>query len=83
MIKVGDTFIADGHEWKVTEIDVMEGVYVEWKAESKTYLINVCTPDEAVFVYRKFKNGNTRGLWWTFSFDEIKMIHEIIGKVEE
>lgn len=77
MYKIGDTFKADGNEWKVTEIDDMEGVTVAWDK----YLINVCTVDKAVFVYRKFKNGNTRGIRWAFSFAEIKMVAEIIDRV--
>ena len=76
MYKIGDTFNADGKTWTITEIDE-EGVSLEWDK----YLINISPLDKAVFVYRKFKNGNTRGIWWTFDWEEIKMIAEIIDRV--
>ena len=77
MYKIGDTFNADGKTWTITKIDD-EGVLLEWDK----YLINVSPLDNAVFVYRKFKNGNTRGIWWNFSFDEIKMVNEIVDGTE-
>jgi hypothetical protein len=73
MYKIGDTFIADFHTWTITKIDE-EGVSLEWDK----YLISVSPLDKAVFVYRKFKNGNTRGIWWNFSFEEIKMVNKIV-----
>ena len=73
MYKIGDTFNADGNTWTITEIDI-EGVSLEWDK----YLINICPLDNDVFVYRKFKNGNTRDIWWIFSFDEIKMVNQIV-----
>lgn len=77
MIKLGDTFKADGNVWEVTKIDE-EGVSIETTVASQTYLINICPLDEVVWIYRKFKNGNTRGIWWNFSFDEIKMVNKIV-----
>lgn len=73
MYKIGDTFNADGKTWVITEID-NEGVSLEWD----NYLINVSPLDNVVFVYHKFKNGNTRGIWWNFSFDEVKMVNQIV-----
>ena len=79
MINLNDTFKADGNEWKVVDIDDVEGVTVAWDK----YLINVCTCDKAVFVYRLFKNGSTHHVDWAFSFAEIKMVAEIIERVED
>jgi hypothetical protein len=80
-IQVGDTFKADGNVWEVTKIDD-EGVSIETNIVYQTYLMNVCPIDEVVWVYRKFKNGNTRGIWWTFSWSEIEMVHDIIEKLK-
>ena len=77
MIKVGDKYTANGNEWEITGIDD-EGVHLVWT----DYLINVDEYDENVYVYRRFKNGNTRGIYWAFSFDEIKMVNEIIDKLK-
>ena len=77
MIKVGEKYTANGNEWEITGIDD-EGIHLVWA----DYLINVDHTDEYVYVYRKFKNGNTRGIYWAFSFDEIKMVNEIIDKLK-
>lgn len=82
-MKIGDTFTADGNSWIVVEIvedfePNDEGIYLAWDK----YLINICPLDKAVFVYRKFKNGNTRGIDWVFSFDEIKMVNDILKSVK-
>jgi hypothetical protein len=83
-IKLGDTFLADGLIWTVTDIDESEGICIEHQADSRMiYLINVSPLDTAVFVYRKFKNGNTRGIQWSFSFDELRMINEIIDLINQ
>ena len=77
MIKVGDKYQANGNEWVVRNISD-EGVDLVWS----DYQINVDDFDENVYVYRRFKNGNTRGIYWAFSFDEIKMVNEIIDKLK-
>ena len=78
MIKIGDTFKADGDEWKVTDIDDMEGVSVSYDK----YSLNICSCDKVVYAYEKLKNGRTKCISWRFTFDEIKMIAEIIDKLK-
>ena len=77
MIKIGDTFKADGNEWKVTEIDDMEGITLEYDCFS----INVCTCDKQVYAYEQLKNGEWQQALWSFTFAEIKMVAEIIDRV--
>ena len=83
MIKVGDTFIADGRVWEVKDINEIDGATIENVVGEilTTYQINIDTSNKLTFIYEKFKNFEPRLIEWTFSFDEIKMINEIIGKV--
>lgn len=67
------TYQADGKTWEVESVDD-EGITLSWDK----YLINVCPLDKAVFVYRKLKNGGTKGIWWNFSFEEIEMVYKVI-----
>jgi hypothetical protein len=78
MIQIGDIFKVDGNEWVVTKVDY-DGVTV---LGGRT-IFDINYYDECVYVYYRFKNGRTRKLGYTFSFNEIKMVAEIIGNIQE
>lgn len=81
-IKLGDTYNCDGYIWTVTRIDE-EGVYIEMTHKDGTnFMLNVCTLDGQIWAYRKLKKGNWRGVNFTFTLDEIEMVHDIITKLK-
>lgn len=78
MIKLNDTYTADGNTWVVTSIDEIEGVYIEWDK----YIINVCACDEKIYTYKRLKNGGMKYVDWGLTFGEIEMVNAIVSEVK-
>ena len=77
-IKVGEKYTANGNEWKVIVIDE-ESLYIK----TGNTVLKINNEDKIIFTYIDTNDGGLYPNNYTFSFDEIKMVNEIIKEIKK